>query len=152
MWTDIRKLLLEFVFFQTNGRWSPGDAVLMKTDGEQTWDMKGTVVATDPGNRTYLVNSPSGVFRRNRKHLQQLSTPRKTNFSNEKTANDDAAVPVRSDSQDIVSQDDGQDSTSGSGQLPDSDTKTAPHNTRSSKGYIAQKPLRFDGEVAKGTM
>jgi transposase InsO family protein len=55
----------------------PGDAVLQKTDAEQSWGRKGTVVAADPANRTYLVNSPAGVQRRNRKHLQQLPSPRR---------------------------------------------------------------------------
>ncbi|KAK7088509.1 hypothetical protein V1264_022420 [Littorina saxatilis] len=109
----------------------PGDPVLMKTDGEHTWDMKGTVVATDPVNRTYLVNSPSGVFRRNRKHLQQLPTPRRISDS----GGTPAAVPDITDSHD--SQD--IDSRNITGSSPN----TIPYETRASHGYTASKPLRF---------
>ena len=54
----------------------PGDPVLMKSDAEKTWSRSGTVVASD--DRTYLVNTPMGVVRRNRKHLQLLPSPQST--------------------------------------------------------------------------
>ena len=55
----------------------PGSPVLVKADEESVWKKEGTVVAADPENRTYLVNSPAGVLRRNRKHLQKLPSPRR---------------------------------------------------------------------------
>ena len=47
-----------------------GDPVLVRT--EDKWKKEGVIVAADTGNRTYLVNTPTGVQRRNRKHLQKL--------------------------------------------------------------------------------
>ena len=44
----------------------PGDLVLMKTEKEEKWSQPGTVVTSDPENRTYLVNTPHGTLRRNR--------------------------------------------------------------------------------------
>ncbi|GFR61187.1 hypothetical protein ElyMa_001839500 [Elysia marginata] len=48
---------------------SPGNQVHLKDDKTNKWTTQGTIVASDPRNRTYLVNTPSGVLRRNRKHL-----------------------------------------------------------------------------------
>ena len=50
-----------------------GDDVLIKFDSENAWNHSGTIIAADPENRTYLVNTPTGVFRRNRKHLQKVT-------------------------------------------------------------------------------
>ncbi|GAB1610332.1 uncharacterized protein K02A2.6-like, partial [Argonauta hians] len=49
-----------------------GDPVLIRTDVDRNWGSEGTVVAADPHNRSYLVNTPGGVLRRNRRHLQHL--------------------------------------------------------------------------------
>ncbi|KAK7105418.1 hypothetical protein V1264_016801 [Littorina saxatilis] len=78
-----------------------------------------------------MVNSPSGVFRRNRKHLQQLPTPRRISDS----GGTPAAVPDITDSHD--SQD--IDSRNITGSSPN----TIPYETRASHGYTASKPLRF---------
>ena len=53
---------------------NPGDQVLIKTDSEKKWNNPGQVVAADKDKRTYLINTPSGVLRRNRKHIQKLPT------------------------------------------------------------------------------
>ena len=52
-----------------------GDPVLIRTDTDRSWGTEGTVVAADPQNRSYLVNTPAGVLRRNRRHLQGLPRP-----------------------------------------------------------------------------
>ena len=52
------------------GHLKPGDDILVHADNK--WEKPGTVVAADPDNRTYLINTPTGVLRRNRRHLQQL--------------------------------------------------------------------------------
>ena len=53
----------------------PGQPVLMKLDGERRWGKPGTVIQSDEKNCTYLVDPPTGVLRRNRKHLQQVLVP-----------------------------------------------------------------------------
>ena len=40
-----------------------GDKVMVKLDQEHTWNKEGVVVAADPINRTYLVDSPTGILR-----------------------------------------------------------------------------------------
>ena len=50
-----------------------GDDVLSKFDSENVCNHSGTIIAADPENRTYLVNTPTGVFRRKRKHIQKVT-------------------------------------------------------------------------------
>ena len=47
-----------------------GQPVLMKLDSDSTWTTSGTIVRANPEDRTYLVQMPKGVVRRNRRHLQ----------------------------------------------------------------------------------
>ena len=54
---------------------NPEDPVLVKLDHEKGWDVKGKVVLADQENRSYLVRTPTGVVRRNRKHLQPVKSP-----------------------------------------------------------------------------
>ena len=44
--------------------------VQLKTDQEKSWATKGIVTATAESLRSYIVPSESGVYRRNRRHLQ----------------------------------------------------------------------------------
>ena len=44
-----------------------GDPVQLKTDEENFWRKSGTVTSADPLARSYLVQTPSSVLRRNRK-------------------------------------------------------------------------------------
>ena len=48
----------------------PGDVVKLKTDQEKSWATKGIVTATAESPRSYIVQSESGVYRQNRRHLQ----------------------------------------------------------------------------------
>ena len=107
---------------------NPGDHVLMKTDAESSWKKKGTVVAADPGNRTYLVNSPAGVLRRNRRHLQLQPARSPKGVA--------AWDPVASSGNTVNS------GGSMSIAVPESSRRV----TRSSQGYVAPKPVRFREE------
>ena len=50
-----------------------GEPVLVKLDNEKKWTKQGDIVQSDPvANRSYLVQTEDGVFRRNRKHLQNV--------------------------------------------------------------------------------
>ena len=144
----------------------PGDPVLMKSDAEKTWSRSGTVVASD--DRTYLVNTPMGVVRRNRKHLQLLPSPQSTagespqpraEGSPESTAGgcSQSMAQVGGDSQSTVGEDSHASSSTTNGemtlptQIPEEAVPPPPpptplsshYNTRSSKGYKAKKPIRF---------
>ena len=55
----------------------PGQAVLMKLPNDKGWGTTGKVVLADKENRSYHVDTPRGVVRRNRLHLQP--TPACTN-------------------------------------------------------------------------
>ncbi len=50
---------------------SPGDPVLIKTDGEKGWKLPGEVVRKC-APRSFLVQTPRGHLRRNRRHLKQI--------------------------------------------------------------------------------
>lgn len=106
----------------------PGEHVLMKTDSENQWKSSGTVVAGDSENRTYLVSSPSGVLRRNRKHLQNI--PESTDTQKELPPSDtpldtpgDAGMttPLRTSEPEVPS-----------GRV-----------TRAASGCVTNKPIRY---------
>jgi hypothetical protein len=48
----------------------PGDVVKIKTD-DKNWSNQGVVTGQANTHRSYKVNTPSGTYRRNRRHLQQ---------------------------------------------------------------------------------
>ena len=50
---------------------SPGDPVLVKMDGEKGWKLPGEVVRKC-APRSFLVLTPRGHLRRNRRHLKQI--------------------------------------------------------------------------------
>jgi hypothetical protein len=123
----------------------PGDNVLLgSSPGETPWKAGGTVVAADTGNRTYLVNTPGGVFRRNRQHLQQLQTPKQVTFAplpvqqGQASRDPQDITPACPDSKGIEPADSDQaDQSTEAGRSP-----TRPV-TRASKGYIAKVPIRY---------
>lgn len=49
----------------------PGDSVRIKTDKDKLWVTQGTVQEADPKTRSYVVGTPRGSYRRNRRHLQK---------------------------------------------------------------------------------
>jgi transposase InsO family protein len=46
-----------------------GDPVQLRTEEESSWKKSGTIISADPDTRSYLVETPNSVLRRNRKHL-----------------------------------------------------------------------------------
>lgn len=123
---------------------SPGSQVLLKDDNTDKWTTKGTVVGADIPNRTYLVNTPSGVKRRNRKHLQSQQvkepTPITPNPPDERensprkspTSENIPAPPINSEH--IVSPPSSQENM------------TSRPITRSASGFTANKPSRYREE------
>ena len=49
-----------------------GQPVLMRLDTDHGWDRSGTIIKAEPDSRTYLVATPTGNLRRNRRHLQPV--------------------------------------------------------------------------------
>ena len=141
---------------------NPGDQVLIKTDLEKQWDTRGTVVAAAPQQRSYLINTPAGVVRRNRRHLQK--TPFNDRDSPRKHRNETSAPATHDNSEysaTMMQQNNHQDDTD---LAPDRDGPAPPQMpemvrpptpmtsdspdrqgpvTRSQRGYVAHKPLRF---------
>ena len=111
----------------------PENQVLIKTDGDKTWDKPGTIVAADPENRSYLVNSPTGVLRRNRKHLQQVPSPLQTGtFDHSSQQSSSTFNSKENNTENINSKD----------IVPVNPT----HVTRTSSGYKTPQTLRFREE------
>jgi hypothetical protein len=117
---------------------------LLKSSNDKAWTTDGTIVAADTKNRTYLVNTPSGVLRRNRQQLQlmpkkQMPTSTHSRADVRDQAPADVAAPEeQSNASDepIVT-------------VPDDVKQDPPESTnrpmtRSQSGYVAKKPARFD--------
>ncbi|MCG8079184.1 MAG: DDE-type integrase/transposase/recombinase [Candidatus Thiodiazotropha taylori] len=51
---------------------SQGDNVRIKLDHEKRWEKEGTVLSGNSDNRTYVVKTKNGTYRRNRVHLQKV--------------------------------------------------------------------------------
>ena len=117
----------------------PGDPVPVKTDEDSAWKKEGTVVAVDPGDRTYLVSSPAGGLCRSRKHLQKLPSPRlvvtvdPSNGSSSTTDSQDANDLKDIDSKDVADP---------QGTAPPSAPPTATRNTRAAIGYMEEEEIR----------
>ena len=54
-----------------------GDQVKIKIDEEKEWNTSATVVSNDLHDRSYIVQTPNGTLRRNRRHLRPLLTEHK---------------------------------------------------------------------------
>ncbi|XP_033728239.1 uncharacterized protein K02A2.6-like [Pecten maximus] len=49
---------------------SPGEEVRIKLDNQKSWSTMGRVEHANPERRSYIVATPNGRYRRNRRHLQ----------------------------------------------------------------------------------
>ena len=117
---------------------SPGDQVALKSDQTSKWSVPGTVVAADKSNRTYLVNTPSGVFRRNRQQILKTTSASPTS-----TAENVLAEP--SDEQDNNENILAPNNHSNVIDSPPSSSPQRP-NSRLRRGFVAAKPARFREE------
>lgn len=52
----------------------PGDAVRIKLDSDKTWEKSGVVMQKSSTPRSFIVATPGGTFRRNRRHIQLTPT------------------------------------------------------------------------------
>jgi hypothetical protein len=122
----------------------PGDDVLLKSSNDKAWTTDGTIVAADTKNRTYLVNTPSGVLRRNRQQLQ-LTPKKQMPTSTHSRAEVRDQVPA-----DVAAPEEQNNATNEPIVTVPDDVKQDPPEstnkpmTRSQSGYVAKKPARFD--------
>lgn len=56
----------------------PGNTVRIKLDGEKTWRQAGVVKSLYDTPRSYIIETPDGTYRRNRRHLQVVPSARET--------------------------------------------------------------------------
>ena len=83
---------------------APGEPVLIKSVGKG-WDKAGRIVEANERDRTYMVATPAGTFRRNRQHLQavprmptqQTRNPEPVINEDQPEENTDPPDPVPSD-------------------------------------------------------
>ena len=53
----------------------PGDAVHMKLDQQKGWKTPGVVIAKSSTPRSYVIETPQSIVRRNRRHLRPTTSP-----------------------------------------------------------------------------
>jgi len=61
----------------------PGDVVSVKLDQQKGWKTPGKVIARSYTPRSYVIQTPSGVMRRNRRHLRRVTSPNKVEIPDE---------------------------------------------------------------------
>ncbi|TRY78099.1 hypothetical protein TCAL_14403 [Tigriopus californicus] len=54
---------------------SPGDHVLFQSPIDKNWSRGGRVIERLPHGRSYLIETPGGIFRRNHRFLRFISAP-----------------------------------------------------------------------------
>lgn len=115
---------------------SPGDQVSLRTG--KTWSTQGHVVAADQQCRAYLINTPSGVLRRNRQRIQKTQKPSNTQTLPQ-SSEDQKENPANPLAQNI------QNSTVIVIKSPPT-SPTHRRATRLRSGFNAAKPARFREE------
>ena len=61
----------------------PGDSVHVKLDQQKVWKTPGKVIARSPVLRSYIIQTPNRVVRRNRRHLRTVNSPRRVHDAQE---------------------------------------------------------------------
>ena len=65
----------------------PGDSVHVKLDQQKVWKTPGKVIARSPVPRSYMIQTPNSVVRRNRRHLRTVNSPRSVHDGRELDVN-----------------------------------------------------------------
>ena len=61
----------------------PVDSVHVKLDQQKVWETPGKVIARSPVPRSYNIQTPKGVVRRNRRHLRTVNSSRRVHDEQE---------------------------------------------------------------------
>ena len=67
----------------------PGDSVRVKLDQQKGWKTPGKVIARSLTPRSYVVQTPFSVVRRNRRHLRPATSPRRLEIPDEQDLDQD---------------------------------------------------------------
>ena len=65
----------------------PGDSVHVKLDQQKVWKTPGKIIARSPVPRSYIIQTPNRVVRRNRRHLRTVNSPRRVHDGQELNVN-----------------------------------------------------------------
>ena len=60
---------------QTLPELQPGDSVQVKLDQQRLWKTPGKVIARRPVPRSYIIQTPNSVVRRNRRQMRTVNSP-----------------------------------------------------------------------------
>ena len=123
----------------------PGDAVHMKLDQQKGWKTPGVVIAKSSTSRSYVIETPQSIVRRNRRHLRPTTNP----IEIEKFAELEPDISATADVQELpptvtrckvplVTQPH-PDLKSSHGTL----TKSSGAEVKISRGRVVRKPIRF---------
>jgi transposase InsO family protein len=109
-----------------------GDNVRIKTDKEKYWTQSGTVKAADYNARSYIVATPRGDFRRNRRHIQHTGydEPTSTGISESLFVNLDTSSPSAPDSTTRKQQSSSPSAPDSTMRKPQSSSPSAPQSPR----------------------
>ncbi len=113
-----------------------GDTVLIRPQNSKKWIKEGKVISSDQENRTYLVNTPTGLKRRNRQQLKLVPSP---------VDKPTPASPVKEDQTAKAEIQDPQSPRAPPGS-PLRAPPLSPRITRSMRGIPIVKPVRFRDE------
>ena len=61
----------------------PGDLVSVKLDQQKGWKTPGKVIAKSSTPRSYVIQTPSSMVRRNRRHLRRMTSPNRVEIPDE---------------------------------------------------------------------
>lgn len=61
----------------------PGDVVSVKLGQQKGWKTPGKVIARSYTPRSYVIQTPSSVMRRNRRHLRRVTSPNRVEIPDE---------------------------------------------------------------------
>ncbi|MCG8045736.1 MAG: RNase H-like domain-containing protein, partial [Candidatus Thiodiazotropha endolucinida] len=115
----------------------PGETVRMKLDSDKTWATQGIVKEAIPNARSYVVETPTGTFRRNRRHLKSVQTPVKLDTPG------DLGQSNNSEEQSITPK----ESQPENSQPPENSQTIEPDTLKTKSGRTVRRPLRFNDYV-----
>ena len=127
----------------------PGDVVSVKLDQQKGWKTPGKVIARSYTPRSYVIQTPSSVIRRNCRHLRRVTSPNRVEIPDEPELD----LELESQAEDL------------SAESPDAEPNTpeqiakpsrammegaslasgqpSPPEVRTSSGRVVRRPARF---------
>ena len=75
----------------------PGDSVRLKLDQQKGWKTAGKVIARSLTPRSYVVQTPLSVVRRNRRHPRPATSPGRLEIPDKHDLDQDSETPAEPD-------------------------------------------------------